>query len=160
METFITICGFAGSWLLVAGPIYQAALELKDESFEREHLHELHATLPPPDHSSTWWWLLPPVKLALERSYSKRYRRQFFGALSNEDAEAMLAFMNKATGWLFVAGGGLLLALNETYDIVEHFQWASWLFWVIAVGVALLCFANTASRMSRSEQIIAKHHTR
>jgi hypothetical protein len=49
IETFISFCGFAGSWLLVAGSLYQAALELKEEGIDHENLNVVRNALPPPD---------------------------------------------------------------------------------------------------------------
>jgi hypothetical protein len=38
VETLIAWCGFLGAWLLFAGPIFQAALELQEESREADRI--------------------------------------------------------------------------------------------------------------------------
>lgn len=153
------LCGFVGAWLLVAGPIYQAALELKDEDIERDHLHEARQKLPPAPRTSAWWWLLPPVRLIIAHRRADAYRKTFMTVLSSEDMEALMSFMNKATGWLYVAGGGLLLATKETYELVEHLRWSYLAFWILVVGLTGVSVANTALRVARSERIVHHSHT-
>lgn len=151
-------CGFIGTWLLVAGPLYQAALELQDEDIEQEHLHAVRQTLPPPRPTSAWWWLFPPVRIVLARRRSDAYRRAFIAQLPDEDVESLLSFINKATGWLYVASGGLLLAINETYELCKHMEWSLAVCWLIAGVLAAGCVANTAVRMARSKRIIDRTH--
>lgn len=160
MESFTIWCGFVGAWLLVAGPIYQAAMELSEERIEREHLNATRDKIDPPREASAWWWLLPPVKIYLERRYNKEYQRAFITALPDEDIESFITFINKATGWLFVASGGLLLALKETYELIEHFELNLWVFWVTVVVLSLVAVLNTAARMAHSQKIIDRHTSR
>jgi hypothetical protein len=54
MDGVIAWCGFFGAWLLVAGPVYQAALELQEQDIERERLQEATAQVPAPDPVSAW----------------------------------------------------------------------------------------------------------
>jgi len=51
--------GFAGAWLLVAGPIYQAAIELEAEEIERDAIRDAAQAVPGPPPNSRWWWLIP-----------------------------------------------------------------------------------------------------
>ena len=60
MESLIAWSGFLGAWLLVAGPIYQAVIELEAEAFERDAVAAVSAMVEPPPRTSAWWWLLPP----------------------------------------------------------------------------------------------------
>jgi hypothetical protein len=48
VHELIAWCGFFGAWFLVAGPVYQAALELEEEGLERD-------TFAP---RSPGWWVL------------------------------------------------------------------------------------------------------
>jgi hypothetical protein len=48
----------------VAGPVYQAYLELQEQQFERERFTEVGSHVPAPPRVSGWW-LLPPVKYQL-----------------------------------------------------------------------------------------------
>lgn len=157
MDAIIAIAGFVGGWLLVAGPVYQAALELKDEGLERDRLQAVQARVARPKHGSAWWWLVPPAKLAMERRNSEQYRREFLASLPKEEAEAMVAFIDKAVGWLYVACGGLLIASKETYELVERFHLGVAWFWALLLVCALASFANTAVRMSRSDALLQPH---
>lgn len=156
MELFTHWCGFIGAWLLVAGPIYQASLELRSEDIVDRDLETAAKQIAKPPKISAWWWLLPPIKLYLERRRSNQYRRAFISVLSPEDTQAMISFINKATGWLFVAAGGLLIATKETYELTEALELAGWAFWAAVVGLSILCVLNTAYRIARSERVIAK----
>jgi hypothetical protein len=55
METFTLWLGFVGSWLLFAGPIYQAALELQDEDIEIDRIHAAGSKIPKPTKTSFWY---------------------------------------------------------------------------------------------------------
>ena len=105
--------------------------------------------LPPP---------LPPSDASAGRSTAPAFALPFFTAphVDRCDAvlvqpgtqvEAFVSFMNKATGWLFVAGGALLLAVDETWGLREREDWPSAVFWVVLVVLAFACAANTAVRM-------------
>ena len=48
----------------------------------------------------------------------------------------LVRFINKATGWLYVALGALLIAVKETWELVEYNEWPTWLFWVLIVADA------------------------
>ncbi|MGH7241467.1 MAG: hypothetical protein ACREGB_04175, partial [Candidatus Saccharimonadales bacterium] len=61
METFVLWLGFIGAWLLFAGPIYQAALELQDEDIEMDRIRAAGRKVEKPADVSVWWWLLPPI---------------------------------------------------------------------------------------------------
>lgn len=157
MELFATWCGFLGSWLLVAGPIYQASLELREEQIAAERIHETRAKVTQERHASAWWWLLPPVIVLLERRSNKQYQEAFFAALPDEDVADMVTFINKANGWLYVASGGLLLAVNETYELSHMLHWHFFTFWAVVIALAAASVINTAYRNSRSERIVRKH---
>ena len=63
------------------------------------------------------------MKLILEQRQAGRYKREFATLLQPEDLEALVTFMNKARGWLFVAAGALLIAIKETYELADHLDW-------------------------------------
>lgn len=157
METLIAVCGFAGSWLLVAGPLYQAALELHEEKIENSHFFKSRKELPPQPHVSNWWWLLPPIKILLERRQTKLYREAFLHSLPNDQVDFMINFINKATAWTYVSGGGFLLACKETYEMLHVLEWHELLFWPIIIVLGLACLFNTAARISHSERLRRKH---
>lgn len=154
MEEFILWIGFIGSWLLFAGPIYQAALELKEQDIEIDRIRAATKSIERPPKISIWWWLLPPIKFILERRRSDEYRRAHIASLSPEDAASLLTFMNKASAWMFVASGGLCIALKETYELAEHNEWSSMVYGAIILSLILLSIANLVVRIKRSSSIL------
>jgi hypothetical protein len=152
-ERLIAWCGFLGSWLLVAGPIFQASLELRAEAFERDHLDAVKAGVEKPRPVSAWWWFLPPVKYVLERRRGRAYRDQVIAQLPAADIEALVRYLNKAMGWLYVGLGGFLIAVTETWHLREVYEWPQVAFWIVVVVMAAGCALNTAVRQKRSERI-------
>ena len=157
MHELIAWCGFLGGWLLVAGPVFQAALELQEEQFEREayqgaNLQAEHEIRP----VSHWWWLLPPLGYQLARHRARRVRDAAVAALEPQQRAALTRFLNKATGWLYVAIGGSLIATKETWELRETYEWPVAVFWVLAPAMALLCAANTTVRLSRTQHMLAR----
>src|SRR5205807_1629039 len=101
--------GALGAWLLFAGPIYQAALELDAEEVERDELAALATTVDQPARISSWWWLLPPVGYVLNLRRRRAYRKAAFDAMSPTLRRQFVTFADKAAGWALVAAGALLL---------------------------------------------------
>ena len=148
MELFFLYCGFFGSWLLFAGPIFQAALELKDEDIERDRIRETAKRVATVQHVSPWWWLLPPVKLYLESVQRRRWQKEYFSLLLPEDREAFVDFTSKARGWLFVAGGALLIAGKETWELGEKLEWSHGLIFGVIVICAFVSLLYTVSQLT------------
>ena len=154
MEAFIAWCGFLGAWLLVAGPIYQAALELQEQDLERDRIQDVSQSVPKPPQVSVWWWLLPPVRYALHHKQEEQYRRTVLSALSDQDREAFVQFVNKATGWFLVAGGASLLATKETWELGEHYEWPLPVFVVLVVVMPMVAASYTVSRIRRTQKML------
>jgi hypothetical protein len=159
VDAVIAWCGFLGAWLLVAGSVYQAAVELGDEELEREDLEHLrsdveHGADGAPPRIPAWWWLFPPVLYVKHRRRDKVMRTLMLARLTLEQTELVLDFVNKATGWVLVGLGGFLIASKETWELREHYEWPIWPFWLLIVCMAGLCLANAAVRMQRSQDII------
>jgi hypothetical protein len=72
--------------------------------------------------------------------------------LSDKDYEALTRFLHKATGWVFVALGGFLIAVTETYDLVEGSEWSLAVFWILIVVMTGLSVANAAAREARTDR--------
>jgi len=158
MTGLIAWCGFFGAWLLVAGPIFQAAVELHDEDVARDEFEAASkAVVPRYPPASPWWWLLPPVAYYLWRKRSDRFRRAVMTQLGPEVLEQFISFINKATGWLYVAAGASLIAVKETWELAEHEEWHHWVFWVLIVFMALVAVGNAAFRMFRAQRVLEKH---
>ncbi|CAN5331355.1 hypothetical protein BH09ACT1_BH09ACT1_27900 [soil metagenome] len=156
MEYLIVICGALGAWLLVAGPIYQAVIELKEEAFDREGFEDATSAIPRPDRLSAWWWLLPPVAYFKQRARSNEYRRAVMDLLAPEQREQMFNFMNKASGWLLVALGAFLIAFKETWELCELFHLPLWTFIVLVAVAALLSVGYASFRENRTQKILKK----
>jgi hypothetical protein len=157
LETILDIGGFVGAWLLVAGPLQQAAMELRQEDARVQRIHAVHAAVPAPRPVSVWWWLLPPVKVVLDRRRGARHKQAFFERLEHEDAEAVLEYLNAANAWLFVSGGACLLAFKETLNLVERFEAPTWAFWAGCVVLPLACIGNVIVRTKRTQQLTEWH---
>ncbi len=153
MHTFILWCGFFGAWLLVAGPLYQAALELDEQEIRREDLESVASKVPPPERVSAWRWLLPPVGYILNHRRSNAHKQAVFASMTAEQRKGFARLVNKATGWLFVSGGALLIATKETWELAEHNEWPDAVFWILILAMALLAAFNTAFRMRRTEDM-------
>lgn len=154
MDVFIHWAGFVGAWLLVAGPLLQGAIELRDEEVDREGFERVKTdvqVLPP---ISRWWWLLPPVAYYKNRKRSDDFRRQTLGVLTAEQRAQFVGFTNKATGWFTVAGGAFLIFLKEAWELAEIYELPVWLYIVVVVVLAIVAVANTIARLSKSDEII------
>jgi hypothetical protein len=149
MDQVIAWAAFAGAWLLVAGPLYQGALELSHEDVDREGLEASKARVQRPKPPSPWWWLVPPVFYLLRRQRSREYLRAVFDQLTQDQKQQFARFVNKATGWFTVALGASLLAAEQTWLITERYEWPVWLFWLLLAVMLGLSVLNTAVRMSR-----------
>ncbi|MDX6278637.1 MAG: hypothetical protein QOJ72_2765 [Nocardioidaceae bacterium] len=147
-------CGFFGGWLLVAGPIYQASNELREEAFERDVLAAAASKVAPVPKVSGWWWLVPPVYWLLTRARRQRQEHATLAALTPEQREQFAAFMAKASGWLLVGAGAFFIAIKETYELVEVREWHVAVFWILIAVMPVLSFAYTAASAIRARSMI------
>ena len=142
--------GFAGAWLLVAGPLYQGVLELLEQEIDQAGFEEIAAGLTQPEMPSRWWWLLPPVMLTLQHRRVAAYRQEALERLTPQQRTQYRGFMEKATGWFVVATGASLLAVKETWELAEHMEWSHWVFAaVLAVMFTLVVTTATAGTAGR-----------
>ncbi len=144
--------GFVGAWLLFAGPVYQAALELREQGFDPEEgdaFRERIESLPKPPRLNAWWWLLPPVAYVMNQRRTQHWRDEAFKLLDADALERFIAFQNKAVGWLVVGAGALAIAIKESAELISESDWSWW--WLIPMLVVpfLLSVGFTASRMRR-----------
>jgi hypothetical protein len=151
----LTTCGrFVGAWLLVAGPMFQGALELRAEDIDREVIQRVARSIPARQRVSSWWWLFPPVLYALYWQNTIRHRKEMFAAMTTEQREKALRYMNKATGWFLVSGGGLLLACAETRELIKLYALPSWSFWILGAAMLAGCALNTTFRMVHTDRLV------
>jgi len=151
MEALLHWAGFVGAWLLVAGPLFQASLELREEAFDREEFAATMATVPPAAPTSAWWWLLPPVAYLLRRRRSKAMRDAVLVAMSPAQRSQFIGFQNKAHGWFAVAGGAFLIALKETGELIDLYELPAWVFWVAIFVLAVAVLAWNGLTYARSD---------
>lgn len=151
MDAFLHWAGFVGAWLLVAGPLFQASIELRDEAIDRDAFAATMASVPPAPRTSRWWWLLPPVAYVLRRRRSKAMRDAVLVAMSPVQRAQFVGFQNKAHGWFLVAGGAFLIALKETGELAELYELPTWVFWVAVVVLSFAVLAGNGVTSARSD---------
>lgn len=117
LADIVALLGVVGAWLLFAGPIYQAALELREYDAAKERLRRSSASTEIGAPLAWGWSLLLPVKLVVEWQRRTRARERWMSTLSSADHAAIVLFVHKATGWSLVAAGAWLLALVHTYEL-------------------------------------------
>ncbi|MGN6502421.1 MAG: hypothetical protein ACTHKX_05895 [Pseudolysinimonas sp.] len=154
MAYVIHWAGFVGAWLLVAGPLLQGAIELRDEELDREGFEELRGKIEYPAPISRWWWLLPPVAYVKNRRRNDAFHRQAMTVMTPEQRAQFVGFTNKATGWFTVAGGAFLIFLKEAWELAELYEVTLWVYVVVVLLLALGAVANTIVRLSKSDEII------
>ena len=154
MEHVIVVLGALGAWFLVAGPLFQAAVELREQEVDRDAIERVTSGIEAPPPISPWWWLLPPVAWVKQSRQSRQHRQAVMDALGPRELEQTVSFMNKANGWMIVAGGAFLIGIKETFEVVELFEWPIAVFWVIVVVAPVLCVANAAIRMARAAKML------
>jgi hypothetical protein len=154
MEYVIAICGFVGGWLLVAGPVWQAGIELREEEIDQEAIEAAKSTIAPPPRVSAWWWLLPPVAYILQSRRQRAARQAFQDALPPEQLKQTISFLNKANGWVVVALGGFLLATKETWELVRDLRLPQWVFWILFVVMPFLAVANAVRKMANTHKVL------
>ena len=148
MDEVILWATFSGAWLLVAGPLYQGSVELNELDFDREGIQGRAAAVQAAqDRPSAWWWLLPPVMYVRQRRWYKAVQRAVLPQLTQAQREQMASFQSKSAGWFTVAAGATLLAAGETWQIVRHYGWPVWVFWMLVVVMLAAAVLNTAVLM-------------
>ena len=155
----IAWAGFAGSWLLVAGPVYQAAIDFQAEDIERDAIqHAADVTAKPPPFSR-WWWLIPPAGYALQVRRSRIYRRAVMDVLTAAQMEQLVRFGNKATGWILISVGALLVALTETWTLRDVYDWPLAAYVAVVVVMLLASASYTAVRLRRTDDLVRRSNS-
>lgn len=152
----VSCISFIGAWLLFAGPVFQSAIELSEERIDlteaddlRKHLHDLGK----PARISVWWWLLPPVAYFKNRRESEQWRIAVLKTIPHHKREEFLSFQRKASGWMIVAMGALCIAIKETVDLVEKFEWPLWLLIPLLLIPFLLSVGFTVDQLQHQRNI-------
>ena len=110
----ILLLEFLSSWLIFTFSLYQGLLELTGQlASVREQPIQTSQ-----DKVSPWLWLLPPVKIRKEKERILTILAE--NQVSRDQLRKVVGFLDKATGWFYVALGGWLLAVAETYLAVAQ----------------------------------------
>lgn len=151
MHLLILWSGFLGAWLLVIGPLDQAAQELREEEVEQDRVRATMASVDAPAPVSPWLLLLPPLWWWRRHQRREAFRHQVMQRLEDEDYEALTSFVRKARGWVLVGTGGLLIAAKETWELVEGYEWPTAVFWLLVVLGLAVAVGNLVG-MARAQQ--------
>ncbi|HEX4063166.1 MAG TPA: hypothetical protein VHY58_19310 [Streptosporangiaceae bacterium] len=87
----------------------------------------------------------------LHRRWARTFRESTRALLSQTQRDQFASFRSKATGWFTVAIRATLLAAGETWQIVDHYDWPVWLFWLLMVVMIGLALLNTAVQRMGAE---------
>lgn len=154
MHAVIAWSGFLGAWLLVAGPLFQAAVELDEQGDQWQGLNRAALEVGPQPRLSPWWWLLPPVAYVKQARRQRAHRQQLFDSLSAREVEGFVGLTSLATGWAMVAAGAFFIAVKETYELVEHYEGPLWLFVALLIVMLAVCAGNTVVRIRLAHRMI------
>jgi hypothetical protein len=136
---------------LVLGPLNQAIRELEEEEFERESITRAEREIEVPPRVSAWWLAVPPVYVIVHRRRDGIYRQRVRDAMSPDDLRAFAHLRDVASAWFLVAAGASLIAVKETWDLVEAYEWDEWIFWALLTGMLLIAAAVIVVRIGRSD---------
>lgn len=156
MDLAFAICACVGSWLLVAGAVYQAALELADEELDCRQIADVASALPKPKRVSAWWWLLPPLAYVFKLRRANLHRERIMAALDPVQRQQTVSFFNKSGGWLIVATGAYLLAVVATWQMDEALDWPGATVWIIVAVATVVCIGYTVRQMLRTQRLLAR----
>lgn len=93
MSAVVSLLSLAGVWLVFAGAVYQATLELRAEVAARELFvagRKLLVVQRP--EVSRWWWLVPPVRMVLMRAHVERAQAALFESLSATEYATLVGY--------------------------------------------------------------------
>ena len=83
----------------------------------------------------------------LRRRWARAFRQATTALLTQVQLEQLATFRSKATGWFTVAAGATLLAAGETWQVIGHYRWPAWPFWVLTAAMLGAAVVVTAVQM-------------
>lgn len=137
---------------VVAGPVYQAALELAEQEIDREAFGRVKDAVSEPEPVSAWWWLLPPVAFVVQMRRRGAYRNAVWSLIPNQLMVEFVRYGDKSIAWMMVAAGAFLIATRETWKLHHALEWGDVGFWGLLLLMALLSFSFTVYRTRRTER--------
>jgi hypothetical protein len=147
-------CGFLGAWVLVAGPVYQGAVELAEVEVDRQAIRSQAETVARPGHFSPWWWLVPPVAYVKSSRIQNVWQQQVMASLTQEQRSQFLTYSNKATGWFIVGGGAALIGIQQAAELVESYDWPALVTIPLVVAAAAAALGYTVRRMHLTQRAL------
>lgn len=88
----------------------------------------------------------------IRRHRGNAFRQAALAQLTQTQREQFTSFINKAVGWFTVAVGAFLLAVEQTWQVIDRYRWPVWLFWLLIVVMLGASVLNTALRMIHDER--------
>ena len=92
------------------------------------------------------------MKLVLSSRRSNAYRETVVQTLSAEDLELIGRYINIARGWMLVGGGAFLIALKETWELVEHEEWPEPVYFGVVLFMALVIVGSVGGSSERQRR--------
>jgi hypothetical protein len=142
VNSFTFIFGALGAWLLFIGPTRQAAIELMKEANEMSEIMKSiksNARNIQIKRVSNFWWILPPVKIILTKINQRKQWDSVTENLSTGEFKSLSHFRTLASTWSCVAFGAWLIALKETFEMCEHFEFSMFIY------IAIVAIVTTVS---------------
>lgn|GEM_PF-6876605 len=78
---------------------------------------------------------------------AKTLRQAMVAQLTQTQRVQLTSYQSKTAGWFTVAAGAALLAAGETWQLVRHYRWPTWMFWLLVVVMLTAAVLNTAVLM-------------
>ena len=150
MHEAVYWAGFLGAWLLFVGPLYQSALELREEDQARDSMQKALKSSPPPGQVSGWWWLFPPAAIVLVFRRRAEYVHTIDAVMTDEDRDAIGHYKAVARGWWFVGAGAWFIFLKEAFELVEHEEWGTTAYWVMVVLMSMVALGGAGAGGDRN----------
>jgi hypothetical protein len=154
MHLITAWCGFIGAWVLVAGPVYQGAVELGEVEVDREAIRSQADAVARPGRVSPWWWLLPPVAYVRTTRIQNLWRQQVMASMTAEQRIQFLTYSNKAAGWFIVGGGAALIGVQQAAELVETLGWPELVTIPLVAAAATTALAYTVRRMHLTQRAL------
>ena len=142
--------GFIGAWLLFVGPVYQSALELREEEDARVSMQKVLESAPPPEPRLTVVVAASAGRdrhaLPAPRSVRGDHRRTHVAGGSRVDR----ALQGRRRGWWYVGAGAWFIFLKEAWELAEHREWTVRGYWLTVVFMTMAALGGVGAGGDRS----------
>ena len=90
----------------------------------------------------------------IRRRRNDAYQHAVLAVMTPEQVGSIVSYLDKAFGWILVGLGGSFIAVKETWERSEHYEWAAGVCWAIVVLMGALCAWNTRARVERTRSVL------